>query len=374
MSFSFGFTEDISDDEQTTAIQQSTEQISGPFVNPLDVPNPQTKPAHLESLQTLLQSLKDIRVTFESYVTPSQNTVFRRELYDVKHQLMNEDTVDQSNNNNDTANDAEDQLLLTQQSSDLTRNVYEGGFKSWECSIDTVDKLAQYQDSQLFSNKGDVIELGCGTSLPSTYLFRRALLAKIEGLKFILSDYNASVLRLVTLPNLIITWASTLPIDKLVALQRSNQNKDIPLIDDELQFTEALLQEFYADLQTRAIDIVLISGGWSRDFVNIYKSVTSENPFGVVISSETIYAPETLPILTELLVELFQINTVQRNCLQGLGFIAAKDIYFGVGGSLVEFEQNLKNVMQRENVQNWTFETIKVKAGLQRSIVLIGSN
>lgn len=368
MSFSFGFTEDISDDEQIQSQQQQQaelkqQQQEESFVNPLDVQIEGIKPAQLESLETLLQSLKNIRVTFETYVTPLQNTVFRRELFDVKHQLMNEDDVQVSGN----SNEEENQLLLTQQSSDLTRGVYEGGFKSWECSIDTVDKLSSYEDSQLFT--GHVVELGCGTSLPSTYLFRRALLSGTRGIKFVLSDYNASVLRLVTLPNLIVTWASTLPMDRLIALQRAN-DEEVPLIDDELQFSEGLLDEFYKDLQARGLDIVMISGGWSRQFVNIYQSVSGGKSFGVVISSETIYAPETLPVITELLAELFQLNSsVSRT---GLGFIAAKDIYFGVGGSLVEFEQCLEKVMHRENIHSWGFETVKVKAGLQRSIVLLG--
>jgi protein-histidine N-methyltransferase len=48
----------------------------------------------------------------------------RRELFDVRRQLMAEDDPQA------------DSILSGIDSSDIRTNVYEGGFKSWECSFD----------------------------------------------------------------------------------------------------------------------------------------------------------------------------------------------------------------------------------------------
>ncbi|KAH3670352.1 hypothetical protein WICMUC_004848 [Wickerhamomyces mucosus] len=382
MSFSFGFTQDnFSDDELVEDISSNIiEQITTNHndhinkINPLDIINPESKPPILEDLNDLLNSLIDIRVSFETFVTPKGNVVFRRDLYDVKHQLMNEDNNDHQDN--------ETNILLTNDSTDLTKNIYEGGFKSWECSIDTVDQLNDYSIDQLLN--GNIIELGCGTSLPSTFLFNKALKFfsnqlttndtnnnHHHSISFILSDYNKSVLRLVTLPNLIITWANNLSIDELINLQREN-NENLPILSNELQFSKSLIEKFKNDLISLNIDIKLISGSWNREFLNIYQSINSKG-FNLLISSETIYSPDTLPIISELIVELFRINKSQDQPqlnTNPIGLIAAKDIYFGVGGSLVEF-QNYLNLLKDQNNDLFNYETIKIDSGLKRSIVII---
>ncbi|KAL7672152.1 hypothetical protein ACOME3_007046 [Neoechinorhynchus agilis] len=50
--------------------------------------------------------------------------------------------------------------------SDLIKNVYEGGFSVWECSVD----LATYISNIDFCTKGDAIEVGCGLGLPGITL------------------------------------------------------------------------------------------------------------------------------------------------------------------------------------------------------------
>ncbi|CAF0997611.1 unnamed protein product [Adineta ricciae] len=52
--------------------------------------------------------------------------------------------------------------------SDLVPNVYEGGFKTWECSYDLVDYLQSIGDN--LRDRKTVIELGCGSGLPGTAL------------------------------------------------------------------------------------------------------------------------------------------------------------------------------------------------------------
>lgn len=350
MSFSFGFTAN-SDDEYTDLPRTHIAQEVA-FKNPLDSIPSNANPARELSLLEYLKYLKDTRVTFETFITPEGVAVFRRELFDVKHQLMSEDNGDQSQ-------DDEYRILIGTDATDLEKNIYEGGLKSWECSIDTVDYLCHMTSEQLF--QGKIVELGCGTSLPSTYLFNRALRENTK-VDFVLSDYNHSVLRLVSLPNMIITWASTLEPQELIQLQRS-EDETIPIVADELQFTEALLEKFSATLREKDIGIRLVAGAWSRSFVNI---VEDSSPVGLIITSETIYAPDTLPVISELVIELL---THAKSTGTPLAIAAAKDIYFGVGGSLVEFENYLIQ-RQQQGIQ-FTFDIMKVNAGLKRSIVAL---
>lgn len=361
MSFSFGFTQDnFSDDEliegETGSSVLQNQETNESFMNPLDQSNDQVKSPIHEDFTKIITSLADVRVTFERFTTPNEQVIYRRELFDVKHQLMSEEGGENQ--------DEELDVLMGTDTTDLQKNVYEGGLKSWECSIDTVDKLSTMSNETLF--QGDVVELGCGTALPSTYLFQKAFTCGAKNLNFKLSDYNPAVLRLVTLPNMIISWAlSTLSHEQLVELQRS-EDADIPIVDDELQFSKALLQAFTDSLVSQSINIQLFSGAWNREFFNLITK--DDSKIGLIITSETIYSPETLPIIGELLIELINFSK-SKGASTTTALVAAKDIYFGVGGSLVDLENYyLKRIQQGQEIQ---YQTEKVKAGLQRSIVII---
>ena len=213
-----------------------------------------------------------------------------------------------------------------------------------------------------------VIELGCGTSLPTEYLFMKYLLQENDssstpsnyGIHFILADYNSSVLRLASLPNLIITWAKLiLSEDQWTNLQRCN-DPNIPILADELLLTEQLLDAFYKDMERRKIQISLISGSWGRKFNQLLYSLMEDhnNNDILVITSETIYQPENLPLISETLIDIHEKFLNQNHIL-----VAAKDIYFGVGG-ILDFQKYL-------NDRNIKFVTFKVNSGLKRSIVYI---
>lgn len=349
MSFSFGFNDDD--------IATTSPSVILPIINPLDderlLKSDIVQP-ELQNLQSLLQSLKDVRITFETFKTPqSSTTLFRRELFDVKHQLMSEFETNQDTLEND--------ILIGETSEDVRKNVYEGGLKSWECSIDLVDTLTQHTNS----NYDSIVELGCGTSLPTEYLFNNYLQENSNtGLHIILADYNKSVLRLVTLPNLIVTWVnSTLSSEQKTFLQRSNDDT-IPIVDDELLLTSQLLDTFYQDLLKRNIIIDLISGSWGCKFNNLLLPIIKSSKKLLVLTSETIYQPDNLPVVAETLFDIIKnLNSTHVKTL-----IAAKDIYFGVGGSIVEFENYLTNKIKNDSL-NITFQTFKVNAGLKRSII-----
>ncbi|GAV53591.1 hypothetical protein ZYGR_0AK00930 [Zygosaccharomyces rouxii] len=329
--FAFGFEdEDVSG---TETIQNA--------VNPLDSPHlKDSLPPEWESLDSLIQSLNNVRLSFEKISTFDGNILFRRALFDIKHQLMVEDDGNQ---------------LEILNSEDLRKNVYEGGLKSWECSIDLVDQLVKTN-----IDENCVLELGCGTALPSLYVFGQRLLHGNGNLKLILSDYNKSVIRLVTLPNLIITWSQlALTDDQRHQLQTSDQN----VVADELLLTPQLLQAFQEDLSNRNIDIKFISGSWGREFINMVQQHVPPSLSLLNLTSETIYQPENLPVVAETLLQLHQRYHARS-------LVAAKDIYFGVGGSVVEFESYLNKCIKSQ-VLNINFNTLKVNAGLKRSIVYV---
>ena len=137
---------------------------------------------------------------------------------------------------------------------------------------------------------------------------------------FTLADYNYDVLRLASLPNLLLCWANTIKHNSELAA------------DDDLEITPELLKEFVADLRQRNIQIDFISGAWSERFVHVLDQ-RFPSTYTLILASETIYSPFTLNPFTKLLMHLLsRIGNEDSKAL-----IAAKKVYFGVGGGMDEF-------------------------------------
>lgn len=316
MSFAFGFADD---DIDTPSVPKQVE------TNPLDAVDGSHVP-EIVSFEDILASLKDTRITFDNYRTPKGNIVYRRELFDVKHQVMSEDA----------ASSMGSILLGDEKDVDLKQNVYEGGFKSWECSYDTVDHVSDTMD---FLVPQSILELGCGTALPTCFILRKYL-EQISSKNdttfkpscFVLTDFNYDVLRLVTVPNLAIHWASTIPPQQLQMLCSGEDGP--PLQNDEIIITQQFISAMLADFATKNITISLVSGGWNRSFLNIAKSFDVKT----LITSETIYSPQSLPLVAELILGL--MAATDSICSRAV--VAAKSMYFGVGGSVTEFVNYLE--------------------------------
>lgn len=213
-----------------------------------------------------------------------------------------------------------DDALKSINNTDIRTNVYEGGFKSWECSIDLARLLLDRgprKDIDDLCRVSHVIELGCGTAIPTSILFHYALQNELS-LYFTLTDYNADVLRLVTLPNLILTWCLA---------------QGTLATEGELEITDALKASFTQQLQAQGLNLLFVAGGWSpaADFASLVPSDPSMNTF--ILASETIYSPSSLSTFTEALVGLL------RRVRMGKAMVAAKRVYFGVGGSVDSFKR-----------------------------------
>lgn len=167
------------------------------------------------------------------------------------------------------------------------------------------------------------LQLGAGTALPSLVLFRHALLNSIP-MTFVLADYNAPVLRLVTLPNFILTWATTTDDSNLPSIPSFDGSSSF---NDDLELTVDLLERFAADLRSKNITLVFLSGAWSSSLLS-HIPPSAPDAGLLVLAAETIYSPESTTTFVDLLVALL------RRVKTAKAMIGAKRVYFGVGGSV----------------------------------------
>lgn len=191
--------------------------------------------------------------------------------------------------------------------------------------------------------------MGAGTAVPSMSLFAHILsqtetvdgAATRRNARFTFADYNDAVLRLVTLPNLLLTWHNSRPrtaVEPVVSQEVPRAEQD-----EELDITTELVDEFKQDLAQRGISIDFISGGWSPGFVDlVFSNPSSENCKTLVLASETIYSPGTLTAFSETLLALLRRSSTPAAKTRAL--VAAKKVYFGVGGGVDEFLAVLKTV------------------------------
>jgi protein-histidine N-methyltransferase len=227
--------------------------------------------------------------------------------------------------------------------SDISTNIYEGGYKTWECSLDLVKFLLDRgprKDLDDLVRVNHVIEMGCGTALPSLLLFQYALRNRI-GLYFTLTDYNADVLRLVTVPNLLLTYVSTMGVeeapfsaDEPNPLAVSADGKtNVRFASGDLDVTPLLVSKFKQALKDCGIILTLVSGSWlpTKTLLNLIPSAPDLDTF--ILASETIYSPNSLVAFTEAMVELL------KRVKSGKAVVAAKRVYFGVGGSVDGFRE-----------------------------------
>jgi protein-histidine N-methyltransferase len=151
-------------------------------------------------------------------------------------------------------------------------------------------------------------------------------------LYFTLSDYNASVLHLVTLPNLLLTWVSTLAAHDAPFSSPDPNPLCGPEENGDLEITPELIKSFLSILSSQGLNLSLISGSWTPSAPFLSMIPTDPEMNILVVASETIYSPEALSSFAEALIGILQ------RVRMGKGMIAAKRMYFGVGGSVDAFK------------------------------------
>lgn len=117
--------------------------------------------------------------------------------------------------------------------------------------------------------------------------------------------------------------------------------------EEELDITPGLLDEFKNDLTRRGISVDFISGAWSRDFVDlVFLTRGNDECKTLIMASETIYSPASLRAFSETLLSLLRRSSAAA--VKSRALVAAKKVYFGVGGGVDEFLAVLKDVCGRE--------------------------
>lgn len=181
-------------------------------------------------------------------------------------------------------------------------------------------------------------------------LFQHALRNEVS-LTFTLQDYNSSVLRLATLPNLLLTWAAYTETPLL--------NPTEP--QGDLDLTPEIIQAFKSALTTKGISLNFLSGSWTPSLASLIPS-SAPNMGTVILGAETIYSPAATAAFVSLLAELLQRVKMAK------AMIGAKRIYFGVGGSV----DGLKEACREKGAVAYEIENHGVPgldAGVGRALV-----
>lgn len=322
MGFSFGF-----DEEGETVVGGSVPSHA------LEKPCEETRPVQEHAFEDILHTFKNIRLSYEQ--VPNSQSLYRRQLHDVKHQLMLEDSMGKQTDGE------EFDILIGSSDSDLKSGVYEGGLKSWECAYDCIEYFKTMPQFQRLttSGNGSYIEVGCGTALPTMDFLQKVLMNGVRDVKIVVTDYNYEVLRLVTIPNLFITWYLT--------------TRGVSSTSNEILASEELIVEFSSQLAQLGISVAVISGGWSKAWVATVEPLVDLNNC-LFVTSETIYSPGVQPVLAEMVVSFSEKGAV---CL-----VAGKDIYFGVGGTMEDFIAILgaSKVSSRERISGDVWRSILI--------------
>lgn len=167
-------------------------------------------------------------------------------------------------------------------------------------------------------------QLGAGSAIPSLVLFRHAIENAVCGLTFTLADYNEDVLRLVTLPNMLLTWMATTEYHDAI-------QGDRPRTDDEcsgeVEITPTVVDRFVTELKCKAMTLNLLSGPWSPQLADLIPS-SAPDMGSVILAAETIYSPASTMAFVELL------SILLKRVKMAKAMIGAKRMYFGVGGSV----------------------------------------
>ncbi|GES56979.1 histidine protein methyltransferase 1 [Aspergillus terreus] len=327
MAFSFGFSGDDIDIDDSELHEEGV-NLAQTEDNGLPALVPAQRHDIKEWIPTFPSQISYNKLAIEvpKNGTDEPLTLARREVFDIRTQLMAEDTADHEN----------EELISGLEEGDIKPNFYEGGFKTWECALDLAKLVAAEGVASDSAQDMHIIELGAGTAVPSLALFAQ-LLARPEpsGRKthFTFADYNSAVLRLVTLPNLLLTW-------NYIVSQRTSVSAGAPAEteqeEEELDVTPELLERFEKDLAEKGITVEFISGAWSPAFVElVFAGVGSGHRDTLVMASETIYSPASLSAFSETLLALLRRSTEGGGRSRTL--VAAKKVYFGVGGGVDEF-------------------------------------
>ncbi|KAJ1988878.1 hypothetical protein GGI25_002088 [Coemansia spiralis] len=364
MSFRFNFDVDDSGDRITTP-----EPVAGNFsvsvTSNIKEEKEQQISTQAEPCEIISLSVPTVSSIVVDAVYYKNQQLWKRQIDDVQFQLAQQDSMDGSNESAMVKAMVEDK-----NASDVIKGVYEGGLKTWECSIDLLNYIVDYSDeiSKLI-NGGNVLEIGCGTALPSLHILRN-----ISGACVSMQDYNKDVLELVTMPNVLSNTdleppsggdspgykihvdgdTETCEIDldyrRTQVLFGDNTDnvigeRDIPeLTKDEAEAADAQILN-YADIKSRC---EFIAGDWS-EIEKELRRYERQHSFNLILTSETIYETSNYKKLHDLLACALakpaakSMGGNEKALPLPMALVAAKTLYFGLTGSVLTFKQYVRS-------------------------------
>ncbi|CAG8740895.1 32681_t:CDS:2, partial [Racocetra persica] len=281
-----------------THVEENNSQLSNFNDNNLPLDKNSHIPASelaITSLPFVLPSSLMIECVFTSIMNDKEPIVFyKRCLSDVKFQIAQNDELENEVNQSSYSSP---KILELTDDNDVVHGVYEGGLKTWECSLDLVEYLSiKLKEINLSGNK--ILELGCGSALPGIYL-----LSTQPSLCVDFQDYNEDVLKLVTIPNILINT---------VLRPQSDEISELDIVEETNCLNQLKNSRFF-------------KGDWNElnDILNLH---SNQEKYDIILSSETIYNLSSIPKL---------YNVIKH----ALKYPNAKTIYFGVGGGILPFRQ-----------------------------------
>ncbi|KAI9256580.1 hypothetical protein BDA99DRAFT_516823 [Phascolomyces articulosus] len=304
MAFKFNFTSDDLDFDDVD--QNSAEQLNS-SLGDLSLEENATQKVPCSEFDIKTCSLPGVLQADILDKIPNVNkSLYKRTLADVKFQMAEQDTL--SNDVNNEEGKVVEMLNLNS-NSDLIRGVYEGGFKTWECSLDLVEYLSQLPKDQV-TNK-HVLELGCGSALPSLLLLAEDSRNQVD-----VQDYNDQVIRYITIPNILLNTVLTIQEpsanDTEPSEEKEQEEEESESSDDEDNeegedgekdqiIGESATCDAEAELPADKLPEMLqrvtertraFVGDWSG-----LPSLVQNRKYDMIITSETIYSEEALPAL-----------------------------------------------------------------------------
>ncbi|KAG8723325.1 hypothetical protein FRC09_003769 [Ceratobasidium sp. 395] len=390
--------------EETYSVQDelSAEIPQQPSLLDLD-----KRPLMEHQLSDMLGNLPD-DISYSS-VRAGDLCIPRRELFDVRMRLMTlEAQTDKEEWSKEDFSEDQAAIEFVSRPSDLVPRVYEGGLKTWECSLDLANYVVDPQFDIVDLRGKRIVELGCGTAMPTLSIIQKLLdrppPSDSDPKTIIhLQDYNSSVLEYVTLPNMILVWffskagaqfratlppispkpqnsslpdVSELTLDAILEEEEDESGLLNPLdgprsqgqspprtidptVPGDITLSEELRSAFLDSLREHKIDIRFFSGPWNK--FDPHAILSDSLSYDLVLTSETIYQPTSLGSLVRLLRDAVGTGD-HAICL-----VAAKLVYFGVGGGIKEFQRALANGGIKGTTENvWDF-----REGVGRSILRV---
>lgn len=214
---------------------------------------------------------------------------------------------------------------------DLVSGVYEGGFKTWECSVDLCEYLAAEWPALRAGRRGlRVAELGCGAALPAALTLALAALDEQSEQvgqptpvvhELWAQDYNRQVLQSLSWPNFKLNGLAHRAADGGVRL----------LAGDWAACAQPMLRGGEEPPGEGAPAPKRPRGEAGAATPEAAREGAPARRFDLVLSADTIYSGASIGKLWALTRDLLEPEG-------GLALIAAKSYYFGVGGSVAQLK------------------------------------